>query len=44
MIEYSILLVSSLDTLRYLFDRLVMTDRLLRGLVLLTEFDIKYIT
>ena len=44
VIEYSILLVSSLDTLRYLFDRLVMTNRLLRGLVLLTEFDIKYIT
>ena len=28
--EYSILLVSRLDTLRYLFDRLVLTGRLMR--------------
>ena len=38
--KYSILLVSRLDLLRYLFDRLVLTDRLMRWLVLLTEFDI----
>ena len=44
MIEYSILLVSQLDPLRYLFDRLVMTGRLMKWLVLLTEFDIQYVT
>ena len=44
MSEYSILLVSRLDSLRYLFDRLVMTDRLMRWLVLLTEFDIQDVT
>ena len=44
MTEYSILLVSRLDPLRYLFDRLVLTGRLMRWLVLLTEFDIRYVT
>ena len=42
--EYSILLVSRLDQLRYLFDRPVLTSRLMRWLVLLTEFDIQYVT
>ena len=42
--KYSILLVSQLDPLRYLFDRLVLTSRLMRWLVLLTEFDIQYMT
>ena len=42
--EYSILLVSRLDPLRYLFDRPVLTGRLMRWLVLLTEFDIQYVT
>ncbi|XP_034689131.1 uncharacterized protein LOC117917002 [Vitis riparia] len=44
MIEYSVLLVSRLDPLRYLFDRPVLTGRLMRWLVLLTEFDIHYVT
>ena len=42
--EYSILLVSRLDPLRYLLDRPVLTGRLMRWLVLLTEFDIQYMT
>ena len=42
--EYSILLVSRLDPLRYLFDRHVLIGRLMRWLVLLTEFDIQYVT
>ena len=42
--EYSIHLVSRLDPLRYLFDRPVLTGRLMRLLVLLTEFDIQYVT
>ena len=42
--EYSILLVSRLDPLKYLFDRPVLTGRLMRWLVLLTEFDIQYVT
>ena len=42
--KYSILLVSRLDPLRYLFDRPVLTGRLMRWLVLLTEFDIQYMT
>ena len=44
VIEYSILLVSQLDQLRYLFDRPVMIGRLMRWLVLLIEFDIQYVT
>ena len=42
--EYSVLLVSRLDPLRYLFDRPVLTGRLMRWLVLLIEFDIHYVT
>ena len=42
--EYSKLLVSRLDPLRYLFDRPVLTSRLMRWLVLLTEFNIQYVT
>ena len=42
--EYSILLVSRLDPLKYLFDRPILTGRLMRWLVLLTEFDIQYMT
>ncbi|XP_059589978.1 uncharacterized protein LOC132252789 [Vitis vinifera] len=44
MIEHSVLLVSRLDPLRYLFDKPVLTGRLMRWLVLLTEFDIHYVT
>ena len=44
MTEYSTLLVLLLDSLRYLFDKLVLTGRLRRWLVLLTEFDIQYVT
>ena len=44
MTEYSILLVSRLDPLRYLFDRPVLTGMLMRWLVLLIEFDIQYMT
>ena len=42
--KYSILLVTRLDPLRYLFDRPIMTGRLMRWLILLTEFDIQYVT
>ena len=42
--EYSILLVSRFDPLRYLFDRPVLTCRLMRWFVLLIEFDIQYMT
>ena len=44
MTEYSILLVSQLDPLRYTLDRPVLTSRLMRWLVLLTKFDIQYVT
>ena len=44
MIEYSILLASQLDPLRYLFYRPVLTDKLMRWLVLLIDFDIQYVT
>ena len=38
--EYSVYLISRLDPLRYLFDRPTLTGRLMRWLVLLTDFDI----
>ena len=44
MIEYSMHLISLLDPLRYLFDRTPLVGRLMRWLVLLTEFDIHYVT
>ncbi|RVW13462.1 Retrovirus-related Pol polyprotein from transposon 17.6 [Vitis vinifera] len=43
MTEYSVHLISRLDPLRYLFDRPALTGRLMRWLVLLTEFDIQYL-
>ena len=44
MTEYSVHLISRLDPLRYLFDRPALIGRLMRWLVLLTEFDIHYVT
>ncbi|WJZ99942.1 hypothetical protein VitviT2T_018347 [Vitis vinifera] len=44
MTEYSVHLISRLDPLRYLFDRPALVGRLMRWLVLLTEFDIHYVT
>ena len=42
--EYSKCLVLRLDPLRYLLDRPILTSRLMRWLVLLTMFDIQYVT
>ena len=44
MTKYFVHLVTHLDPLRYLFDKPVLTRRLMRRLVLLTEFDIQYVT
>ena len=44
MTKYYVQLVSRLDPLRYLFDIPVLMSRLMRWLVLLTEFDIRYVT
>ncbi|RVX08068.1 Retrovirus-related Pol polyprotein from transposon 297 [Vitis vinifera] len=44
MTEYSVHLISRLDHLRYLFDRPTLVGRLMRWLILLTEFDIHYVT
>ena len=41
--EYSILLVSHLDLLRYMFDRPVLIGRLIKWVVLLTKFDIQHV-
>ena len=44
MTKYSMHLISRLDPLGYLFDRPTLVGRLMRWLVLLTEFDIHYVT
>ncbi|RVW75440.1 hypothetical protein CK203_060529 [Vitis vinifera] len=44
MTEYLVHLISRLDLLRYLFDRPALIGRLMRWLVLLTEFDIQYVS
>ncbi|KAL6312053.1 hypothetical protein AAG906_027256 [Vitis piasezkii] len=41
---YSMHLISRLDPLRYFFDRPALIGQLMRWLVLLTEFDIHYVT
>ena len=42
--SYKIQAVSKIDPLRYLFQVLTLTGKISRWLVLLTEFDIEYIT
>ena len=37
-------LISRLDPLRYLFDTPALIGRLMRWLIILTEFDIHYVT
>ena len=44
MTEYSVHLISCLDPLRYLFDRPTLVGRLMRWIVLLTEFDIQHVS
>ena len=44
MTEYSVCLISRQDPLRYLFNKPALTSRLMRWLVLLTEFDIQYVS
>ena len=44
MTEYLVHLISCLNPLRYLFDRPALVGRLMRWLVLLTKFDIHYVT
>ena len=44
MTKYFVQLVSRLDPLKYLLDIPVLTSRLVRWLVLLTKFDIHYVT
>ena len=44
MTEYSVHLISRLNSLRYLFDGPTLIGRLMRWLVFLTEFDIHYVT
>ncbi|RVW34699.1 Retrovirus-related Pol polyprotein from transposon 17.6 [Vitis vinifera] len=44
MIEFLVHLISRLDHLRYLFDRPALVGHLMRWLVLLTKFDIHYVT
>ncbi|XP_034708982.1 uncharacterized protein LOC117932047 [Vitis riparia] len=44
MTEYSVHLISRLDSLRYLFDRPALTSRLMKWLVFFTEFDIQYVS
>ncbi|RVW12009.1 Retrovirus-related Pol polyprotein from transposon 297 [Vitis vinifera] len=44
MTEYLVHLISCLNPLRYLFDRPALVGRLMRWLVLLTKFNIHYVT
>ena len=44
MTKFSVCLISRLDPLRYLFDKPALTGRLMRWIVLLSEFDIQYVS
>ena len=44
MTEYSVHLISHLDPLRYFFNRPSLVNHLMIWLVLMTEFDIHYVT
>ena len=44
MTKYSVHLITHLDPLRYLFDKPALVSHLIRWLVLLTKFDIHYVT
>ncbi|KAH7848295.1 hypothetical protein Vadar_000864 [Vaccinium darrowii] len=44
MLAYSVKLISRMDPLKYLFEKPALTGKLARWLLMLAEFDIKYIT
>ena len=44
LLAYSVMLVSRLDPIKYLFEKLVLTGRLAHWLLLLSKFDLKYVT
>jgi hypothetical protein len=44
MLAYSVVLISRMDPLKYLFEKPALTGKLARWLLLLAEFDIRYVT
>ena len=44
LLAHSVILVSRLDPIKYLFQKLVLTSRPARWLFFLSEFDLKYMT
>ena len=42
ILPFQILVVAKMDPLKYLFEKLALSGRLLRWLILLAEFDLKY--
>ena len=44
LLAHSVMLVSRLDPIKCLFEKQTLTGRLARWLLLLSEFDLKYVT
>ena len=44
MLNYTTWLVSKMDLVKYIFERLALTGRIAQWQVLLSEFDIVYLT
>ena len=44
MLNYTTWLVSKMDPVKYIFERLALTGRIAQWQVLLSEFDIVYLT
>lgn len=44
MLAYQVLIISRMDPLKYLFENPALTGRMARWLIVLSEFDLKYVT
>ena len=43
LLAHSVMLVSRLDPIKYLFEKPALTGRLARWMLMLSEFDMKYV-
>ena len=44
MLTHSTLMISKIDPIKYIFEKLTLTGRLARWKMLLSEYDIQYVT
>ena len=44
MLDFKVLLIARMDPLKYLMEKLVQDGKIVKWVLLLSEFDIKYMT